>query len=128
MRFRFGRLDVAEDKVPPEGRLPDAHQGVTHLRDIFFRMGFSDKEIVVLSGGHTLGRCRPERSGFDGVWTEEPLKFDNTYFTELVGEPKAHLVRLPTDTALLEIPEFKTWADAYAADQSLFFRDYAEAH
>lgn len=34
---------------------------------VFYRMGLNDKEIVVLSGGHTLGRARPERSGF-GEW------------------------------------------------------------
>lgn len=28
--------------------------GVQHLRDIFYRMGLSDKDIVALSGGHTL--------------------------------------------------------------------------
>lgn len=26
------------------------------------------------------GRAHPERSGFDGPWTKEPLKFDNSYF------------------------------------------------
>lgn len=25
-----------------------------HLRAVFYRMGFSDKDIVALSGGHTL--------------------------------------------------------------------------
>jgi catalase (peroxidase I) len=43
--------------VPPNGRLPDASQGAQHLRDVFGRMGFNDREIVALSGGHTLGRC-----------------------------------------------------------------------
>lgn len=28
--------------------------GALHLRDIFYRMGLSDKDIVALSGGHTL--------------------------------------------------------------------------
>ncbi|KAK3412689.1 hypothetical protein EUGRSUZ_I01408 [Eucalyptus grandis] len=39
---------------PNEGRLPDANQGPPHLRDIFYRMGLSDKDIVALSGAHTL--------------------------------------------------------------------------
>lgn len=28
--------------------------GESHLRDIFYRMGLSDKDIVALSGAHTL--------------------------------------------------------------------------
>lgn len=28
--------------------------GASHLRDTFYRMGLSDKDIVALSGGHTL--------------------------------------------------------------------------
>ena len=38
------------------------------------------EDIVALSGAHTVGECHLDRSGFDGPWTEEPLKFDNTYF------------------------------------------------
>jgi catalase (peroxidase I) len=28
--------------------------GAPHVRDIFYRMGLTDKDIVALSGGHTL--------------------------------------------------------------------------
>jgi len=68
-------------------------------------MGFSDREIVALSGGHTLGRCHRTRSGFDGTistilkfnrspvssslplvgpWTTHPLRFDNEYYVNLI--------------------------------------------
>ena len=64
----YGRIDA--EKSPKEGNLPDAHapwQGEqsasAHLRKIFHRMGFSDQEIVALSGAHTLGRAFKERSG-----------------------------------------------------------------
>lgn len=40
---------------PPEGRLPDANLGCPHLRDVFVKqMGLTDKDIVVLSGAHTI--------------------------------------------------------------------------
>jgi hypothetical protein len=47
-------------------------------------MGFDDKDIVALSGAHTLGSCHRLRSGFDGPWTHNPLKFDNEYFKNLL--------------------------------------------
>lgn len=30
------------------------HVGFKHLKDVFYRMGLSDKDIVSLSGAHTL--------------------------------------------------------------------------
>ena len=47
---------------------PDkAKDAAQHLRNVFHRMGFTDQEIVVLSGAHTLGRAYPNRSGFGKV-------------------------------------------------------------
>ena len=113
---------------PKEGRLPDAKQGAPHLRDIFYRMGLTDKDIVALSGGHTLGRAHPERSGFDGPWTQDPLKFDNSYFLELLKGESEGLLQLPTDKTLVEDPAFRPFVDLYAKDEEAFFRDYAASH
>ena len=70
--FRPGRVDKTDKDCTPDGRLPDAAQGAQHLRDIFYRMGFNDQEIVALSGAHVLGRCHTTRSGYDGPWTANP--------------------------------------------------------
>ncbi|GAB2282852.1 hypothetical protein Dimus_017388 [Dionaea muscipula] len=102
--------------------------GASHLRDVFYRMGLSDKDIVALSGGHTLGRARPERSGFSGPWTKDPLKFDNSYFVELLKGDTEGLLKLPTDKALVEDPKFHRYVELYAKDEEAFFRDYAESH
>merc|ERR1711935_861306 len=81
----FGRVDSADSTgCPANGRLPDASQGAQHLRDVFYRMGFNDQDIVVLSGAHTLGRMHLSRSGFDGPWTSNPLLFNNEYFKFLL--------------------------------------------
>ncbi|XP_031130785.1 L-ascorbate peroxidase 3 [Ipomoea triloba] len=124
--FVPGRKD---SKVSPkEGRLPDAKQGVPHLKEVFYRMGLSNRDIVALSGGHTLGRAHPERSGFDGPWTKEPLKFDNSYFVELLNDESEGLLKLPTDKALLDDPEFRRYVELYAKDEEAFFKDYATSH
>ncbi|KAL5567245.1 hypothetical protein UlMin_030409 [Ulmus minor] len=107
--------------VSPSSRAPD-------LRDIFYRMGLSDKDIVALSGAHTLGRAHPERSGFDGPWTVEPLKFDNSYFVELLKGVSEPLLKLPTDNALLDDPKFHPYVELYAKEEDAFFKDYAESH
>lgn len=105
---------------------------------------FYVQEIVALNGAHTVGRSRPERSGFgkpetkytkDGPgvpggqsWTVQWLKFDNSYFKDIKEKIDEDLLLLPTDTILFEDPSFKVFAEKYAADQETFFKDYAEAH
>ncbi|CAH9085983.1 unnamed protein product [Cuscuta epithymum] len=145
--MKYGREDVlGPEQCPEEGRLPDAGppSPADHLRDVFYRMGLNDKEIVALSGAHTLGRSRPERSGWgkpetkytkDGPgapggqsWTVQWLKFDNSYFKDIKARRDDDLLVLPTDAVLFEDPSFKEYAEKYAVDQDAFFKDYAEAH
>lgn len=87
--WKPGRIDFADDsKVPPNGRLPLATKDANHIRTVFQeRMGFSDRETVLLiGGGHSLGRCHAKYSGFKGKWTENPLKFDNDFFKLLMSK------------------------------------------
>ncbi|CAN7066164.1 unnamed protein product, partial [Brassica oleracea var. botrytis] len=125
--FHPGRED--KPQPPPEGRLPDATKGCDHLRQVFTKqMGLSDKDIVALSGAHTLGRCHKDRSGFEGAWTSNPLIFDNSYFKELLSGEKEGLLQLVSDKALLDDPVFRPLVEKYADDEEAFFADYAEAH
>jgi len=148
--FTPGRIDSINcitpgDKSPtPDDRLPDAHLGADHLRKIFHRMGFTDKEIVALSGAHALGRCHKDRSGFDGPWTRSPTTFSNEYFRLLLEEKwtvrkwkgelqyenknsGGDLMMLPSDIALVEDPIFKKFVEMYAKDEELFFKDFKNA-
>ncbi|KAJ3064751.1 hypothetical protein HDU98_011871 [Podochytrium sp. JEL0797] len=153
-------------QIPPNGRLPDASLDASHLRHIFNRMGFTDREIVALSGAHCLGMCHTDRSGYDGVWTHTPNEFTNKFYIDLLErnceypirllslpfpwtnqervsgrkrdwddwtgpvqymDDSEELMMLPTDMALLWDPEFKVVVQEYAADQALFFKDFALA-
>lgn len=125
--FHPGRQD--KDEPPLEGRLPNPNEGSDHLRNVFVKtMGLSDEDIVALSGGHTLGSCHKERSGFEGPWTSNPLVFDNSYFKELLAGEKEGLIQLPTDKTLLGDPVFRPLVEKFAADQEAFFNAYAESH
>lgn len=84
--YRPGRADRDMSACTPDGRLPDAAQGQRHVRDIFYRMGFDDQEIVALIGAHALGRCHTDRSGYDGPWTFSPTVMTNDFYRLLVEE------------------------------------------
>ncbi|KAL5528522.1 CCP1 [Sanghuangporus sanghuang] len=140
--WRPGRIDGFAKDATPDGRLPDASQGSDHLRNIFYRMGFNDQEIVALAGAHALGRCHPDRSGFEGPWTFSPITFTNDFFNLLLNEkwvwrkwsgPKqlqdkktGTLMMLPTDYVLAQDKSFKKYVKQYAEDQDLFFNDFSK--
>lgn len=165
--MRYGRQDAEAESCPVEGRLPqagppfaradgptpsgscdDPDSAPAHLRRVFYRMGFNDQEIVLLSGAHSLGRAFKDRSGMgagpegtkftrgvEGVtqggssWTPEWLKFSNDYFQVLMDpEADPELLKMPTDKALMEDPDFRKWVEIYAADKERFFEDYKKAH
>jgi cytochrome c peroxidase len=117
-------------------------QGPQHLRDVFYRMGFDDRDIVALSGAHSMGRAHTSRSGFDGPWTRAPTAFSNELFRELTEntwserkwngprqftDPTGELMMLPSDMALVYDPSFKKYVEIYAKDEEQFFKDFARA-
>ena len=147
--FRFGRKDIIDvTECVEDGRLPDAKQGINHIRNVLNRIGFDDdKYIVALSGAHTLGSCHVDRSGFQGPWTENPYKFDNTYFKDLINKKwkidissvgntqfvnddndKGKItMMLPSDWTLQNTKETRKYVKKYANDEDLFFKDFSVA-
>merc|ERR1719231_593195 len=140
-----GRTDLAESEVAPtpDGRLPDGALGAEHLRDIFYRMGFDDREIVALSGAHCLGFCHTDRSGFSGPWTHSPFEFNNQYFVlmkdyrwelknwdgpaQYTDVETMNLMMLPSDMALLTTPAFRAHVDRYYKDGEAFAKEFSAA-
>lgn len=160
--LKYGRVDAPEPEDADPGNLPDAappkgHSRfgdgsatpAEHLRKVFTgHMGLTDQDIVALSGAHSIGRVKPERSGFGKEstkytengpgtpggtsWVPDWLKFDNDYFQYILKAkeegPDPDLVVLPTDAAVFDDPAFAEYGRLYAKDQAAFFRDYTEAH
>jgi len=142
--WRPGRVDATDSKsCPPDGRLPDASKGAPHIRDVFYRMGFNDQEIVALIGAHVLGRMHTNRSGYDGPWTHSPTTFSNDFFVQLKenkwvkrkwngpeqfkDDKEGNLAMTPADLAFLSDPKFKKYVDLYAENEEKFFEDFAKA-
>ncbi|KAI9139147.1 cytochrome c peroxidase [Paraphysoderma sedebokerense] len=135
--WRAGRKDAADEKsCPPVGRLPDASKDSKHVREVFNRMGFEDREIV-------LGRCHPDRSGYVNPWTFNPTTFTNDYFKLLLSEtwqkkkwdgPLQYedkktktLMMLPSDMWLIWDKQFKKHVEEFAKDEAAFFQAFASA-
>jgi len=145
INWRPGRVDATDPAQGPteDNKLPDGAKGSNHLREVFHRLGFSDQELVALSGAHALGRCHRDRSGFEGPWTRAPTTFSNEYFKVLLNErwtPRKwkgpfqyenstkDLMMLPSDIALLQDPTFRRYVEQYASNEELFFTDFARAY
>ncbi len=145
IEFTPGRIDAKDGKkCPANGRLPDASKDRKHIRDVFYRMGFNDQEIVALvGGGHAIGGCHKDRSGYDGPWTNAPLNFTNLFFKELLDnkwtekkwdgpkqyeDPQGKLMMLPTDLEIRDDPEFRKWAEIYKNDEKILFKDFTTAY
>jgi cytochrome c peroxidase len=89
--WRSGRVDSDKPTTVPDGRLPAADNGGTqqdlaHIRAVFGRLGFTDREMVCLLGAHAVGRCHTDASGYWGPWTNAETVFSNDYFRVLLNE------------------------------------------
>jgi L-ascorbate peroxidase len=164
--MRYGRVDVpTAQQCPPAGRLPDAAppfgdgapDAASHLRAVFYRMGFDDAEIVALSGAHTLGRAFKERSGatahgYGNAGATAHTRDDAVARADGrrgVGMPGGQswtprwlrfdnsyfapaddpaLLRLPTDAVLATDAGFRPHFLRFGGSQDAFFKEYAAAH
>jgi L-ascorbate peroxidase len=74
---------------------------------------------VALLGAHTLGHT--QRRPF----TSHPWVFSNAYFVQLLAQDKSPL--LGTDTAMVGDPDLRPFVELYAANESRFLADFADA-
>lgn len=117
VRVGLGRTDGSQP-APPQ-RLPGGYESADLLKRIFARMGLSPRDLVALSGAHTLGHI--QRRPF----TPDAYVFSNSYFVELLAAPERWI--LSTDQAMLADPELRSYIELYAADEARFWSDFADA-
>jgi hypothetical protein len=86
------------------------------------------EEFVALMGSFTLGFNGDDKKGPHTRWCMNPYVFDNTYFKELLLRDQSKYFHTEADLKLVQNGNLKSWVEAYAQDQELFFRNYAAAH
>lgn len=145
MKFCGGRsdaLDGAGSEFLNQGVSADVTDADV-LKNAMSILGLGPREAVVLiGGGHSLGQMHPSRSGYEGAWTANPTKLDNSYFQGLALEQweehkvassgktqyKAKgkdLYMLKLDMLMRMDPEMSTVVQDYAVDNSRFLDDFA---
>jgi len=86
-QFRFGRTTADADCREKVSPLPNPEGGCREVERVFVQnLGLSWTSAVALMGVHTLGRARPENSGYDGWWSdpESSRLFNNNYYVSIL--------------------------------------------
>jgi len=83
-----GHLGKCCEPVTPEMEQKEWEAVAEEIRHIFcHRIGASERHTVALiAGGHSLGRCHPQISGYAGPWQSNPGYFNNVYCKKLLSE------------------------------------------
>ncbi|CAE6190663.1 unnamed protein product [Arabidopsis arenosa] len=153
---KLGRKDGFESKAHKvKGNLPLANQSVPDMLSIFKKNGFTLKELVALSGGHTIGfsHCKefsnrifpkvdPELNPkFAGVLKDLCKNFETNKTMAAFLDPvtpgkfdnmyfknlKRGLGLLASDHILFKDSSTRPFVELYANNQTAFFEDFARA-
>ena len=102
-----------------DGQVPDEHDPIPTLKDRFAARGLSARDMVALSGAHTLGKA-------DGTpFTADPFSFTNSYFRHLIAGNDG---MISSDEALLSDPQTHKIVEEYSRDEKAFFADFVSAY
>ncbi|KAM1356661.1 hypothetical protein ACFX13_031485 [Malus domestica] len=146
-----GRKDGSRSKIEDTRNLPPPTLNASELITMFGQHGFTEQEMVALSGAHTLGvaRCSSFKNRLSGTVdpnldsgfakqlaktcsagdnAEQPFDatrniFDNVYFNGL--QRKAGV--LSSDQTLFASARTRNIVNGYAFNQALFFLDFQQA-
>lgn len=118
-----GRTDATE--ADPVGRMPSENASIEELKRCFSRQGLDTRELVCLSGAHTIG----------GKGFGDPAAFDNDYFQALLRKPwlsksdsMAGMIGLPSDHILPDDPDCAQYIEKYARSTADWHKDFSFAY
>jgi len=107
MRVMPGRLPGPEqghlgkpcEPVTKDAERKEMEEVAKEIRHIFVdRIGATEQfTVALIAGGHSLGRCHPEISGYAGPWQSNPGYFNNVYCKKLLSEDWKLVDRNMTD-------------------------------
>jgi adenylate cyclase len=116
----LGRRDA--EIADPSGRLPSPDEPWDPLRDRLMAMGFTMQELVALCGAHTMGSA-------NGVpFSDTPFQFSNAYFRQLMQDEPVKKHMLGTDRAMADDPICRNFIGAFAIDEKLFAKNFANGY
>lgn len=121
----------------PRGALPSLTETVDELRARFEPRGFNDRDLVALSGAHTLGKMAG-----NGEFTKDSATFKNDYFknlmwfqerrekflSEKVGPPDRPNFQLPSDIHLLDDPKTLAIVKEFGKSEKSFFDQFVQSY
>jgi len=91
LEFSVGRnvsmaqsIDFEGDADDDEGNFPEGFHNFNQVKSVMEPFGFSDREITVLLGAHTLGNAKTVHSGYEGNWVPEIRRFNNEYYKAIL--------------------------------------------
>ncbi|MDX1958114.1 MAG: peroxidase family protein [Leptospiraceae bacterium] len=88
----------------------------------FSELGFLDREIIALTGAHTLGKSKGKH------FTQDPFTFNNAYFKQLLEEEKnPELALVSSDLLFLNVSSLEKIVREFAKDELEFFHEFTSA-
>ncbi|CAN1216334.1 Peroxidase 17 [Linum perenne] len=150
-QVKLGRLDsLTASQADADAIMPSPRANATMLIDLFAKFNLSIKDMVALSGSHSIGQFRLYNQSGSGKpdpaiepWYRQklmelcpqggdesvivgldstPLVFDNAYFQDLVGGRGF----LNSDQTLFTHPLTRKYVEEFSRDHAAFFDAFAE--
>jgi predicted heme/steroid binding protein len=83
-----GHLGKPCAPVTKEAEKKEMEEVAKEIRHIFcHRIGATEQlTVALIAGGHSLGRCHPQISGYAGPWQSNPGYFNNVYCKKLLSD------------------------------------------